>query len=165
MTSNNLLRSVVVAVSLLPQCVGCDQSRPEAALPPASSVAPLLSPPVLSAKASEVPPGARTTAAEPAERSGERSCSLAARVPPQHLLAEWPARLGQRVRLACRVVRAEGVTEYIVAAEGMQFIAVAEPGFPPCGPSTSSFIVTGSTRVHDRGRTSMPELLVDRCGW
>lgn len=161
MTSNKLFRSGGVAVSLFAQCVGCDQSRPATAVPPASSVAPLLSQPPLSARASEVPPEPRTTAPEPAERPGE--CSLAVRVPPRTLLAEWPARLGQRVRLACRVVRAVGVSEFLVSAEGAQFIALAEPGSPPCGPSTSSFIVAGSTRVHDRGRTLVPELVVDTC--
>lgn len=74
------------------------------------------------------------------------------------------ATVGQRVGFRCRVVRAVGVAEYVVTADGVQFGVVAEPASPPCGPSTSTFIVAGSTLVHYRGRTSLPELVVDTCG-
>jgi hypothetical protein len=56
------------------------------------------------------------------------------------------------------------VAEYVVAAEGVQFVVLAQPESPPCGSRTSTFIVTGAARVHDHGRTSLPELVVDTCG-
>jgi hypothetical protein len=62
------------------------------------------------------------------------------------------------------VVRAVDVTTFLVQGDGVQFVAVAEPGSPPCTPSTSTFIVVGAARVHDRGRTSLPELVVETCG-
>jgi hypothetical protein len=62
------------------------------------------------------------------------------------------------------VVRAVGIVDYLIAADGVYFIAVGAPESPPCGPSTSTFIVAGVARVHDRGRTSLPELVVDSCG-
>jgi hypothetical protein len=62
------------------------------------------------------------------------------------------------------VVRAADVTTFVVQGDGVQFVAVAGPGSPPCTPSTSTFIVAGAARVHDHGRTSLPELGLDTCG-
>lgn len=158
MTSNVLPQSAVLALTLL-YCVGCDG---RASAGPPLDRAPLLSPPGPPASASETTSDAATAA--PARESPPADCPPPVRLPPRVLAAEWPDRLAQRVRLACRVVRAVGVAEYLVTADGVYFIAVAEPGSPPCRPSTSTFIITGAARVHDHGRTSLPELLVDTCG-
>jgi hypothetical protein len=61
------------------------------------------------------------------------------------------------------VVRAIDVTTFLVHGDGAQFVVLAEPGTPPCGPSTSTFVVAGSARVHLRGAVRLPELVVDTC--
>jgi len=161
MTMNVLAWCAAFALALLFFCVRCDGNA-SAASSSVSAIAPLLSPPPLPPSPFGEPSDARTTAPLAKEQPAE--CSPPARVPPRVSVQQWPSRIGERVRLACGVVRAVGVTEYLVTADGVQFVILAEPGTPPCGPSTSTFIVAGSTRVQDHGRTSHPQLVVDTCG-
>ncbi len=149
------------AVLALLCCAGCGE-RASAGSSPASDTTPLFSPPAPARSHSETPSDARTTA--PLAEVPPPDCPTAVPVPPRALATEWPARLGQRVRLSCRVVRALDFATYLVAADGAQFVVLAEPESPPCRPSTSLFIITGAARVHDHGRTSLPELVVDTCG-
>lgn len=139
-------------------CAGCGE-RASAGSSPAPDAGPLLSLPPSSPSPSGIPSEAKTTTPEPPS-----VCPAAVRVVPRALAAEWPVRIGERVRLSCRVLRAVDAATYLVQSDGVPFAVLAEPGSPPCTPSTSTFVVMGSTRVHDRGRVRLPELLVDACG-
>lgn len=153
--------AVLFVVALVPVLfVGCDGNA-SAGSPSSSGPTPLLAPLAALPSPSEVPSDARTTA--PTAEPFPAECPPAVRLSPRVLSAEWPARLGQRVRLSCRVLRAVGPTEYLVESGGLHFLILADPASKPCTASTSTFVVTGSGRIADRGRTSLPELVVDTC--
>lgn len=151
MTMNASASCAAVVLALLYR-VGCDGSVSAPRLS-ASADATLPSPRVLRPSVSEVPPDARTTA----------PCPPFVRVAPRVLASEWPRRVGQRVRFGCRVVAVLDFTTSVVRADGATFAVTAEPGSDLC-TSTSTFIIVGSTRVHDHGRVRLPELLLDDCG-
>lgn len=73
----------------------------------------------------------------------------------------WPSYLGRRVSLSCRAVRRVDVVRTIVVAEGARFVTVGPPDVTPCGVTTSTFTVIGSTSVSISGRTVLPELLLE----
>lgn len=156
-----LVRWLRAVLALLCYCAGCGE-RASAGSSSFSEPAPLLSPPTPASSPSRTPSEARATATTTEEPPS--ACPSAVRVPPSALAAEWPARIGERVRLSCRTLRAVDASTFLVQADGVPFVVLAEPGSPPCGPSTSTFIVMGATHVHDRGRVRLPELLVDACG-
>ncbi|MGH7293307.1 MAG: hypothetical protein ACRELB_00160 [Polyangiaceae bacterium] len=72
---------------------------------------------------------------------------------------EWPARLGQRVVLRVRAVRAVAPGETLVVAEGERFVVLAPPDARLDG--MHAFVLTGSTPVALAGRVQLPELAID----
>lgn len=159
MTTNGPPSSAAAALALL-CCVGCDGSA-SVPRPSASADATLASPRVLGPSVSEVPSDARTTA--PTTEEAPNACPPFVRVAPGVLARDWLRRVGQRVRFGCRVIAVLDFTTSVIRADGATFAVTAEPGSDLC-TSTSTFIVLGSTRVHDHGRVRLPELLLDDCG-
>lgn len=138
-------------------CAGCDPSGPGPFAVPVSAR------PAEAQAPERRPSGVPSDGRAPEEPAPE--CSAAIRMPARRLAAEWPQRLGQRVRLSCRVVRAVGINEYLVESDAVPFVVLAAPNAAPCTRDTSSFVVMGTARLHSNGRTSVPELAVDvACG-
>jgi hypothetical protein len=151
--------SVLARVApLLLYCVACGRGAP-AGSSSLSEPAPLPPPQAALPSATETPSDARTTGSVPKERPAE--CLPPVRVSPQTVAREWPRLVGRRVFFSCRVVRAVGFTNYLVAGDGAMFIVVAGPESPPCKPSTSTFTITGASHLAVHGRTVLPELVVD----
>jgi len=107
----------------------------------------------------EALPAEEPSAAPTASEGDARPCAPALRVSARVLAAEWPLRLGQRVLLRVRTVRATGVGEAVVVSGGTRFVVLAAPGARLDGVHT--FVVTGSATVRLGGRVQLPELLLD----
>jgi len=99
---------------------------------------------------------ARPPAAPPAKPP---LCESALVLSPSALATRWPALLGRRVRLRVRPLRALSFDEWLVAAGGQRFVALAAPDTQWAGEHV--FIVSGSTLAPIHGRSSLPELVVD----
>jgi hypothetical protein len=98
-------------------------------------------------------PGDQETADKPA-------CPPPVSVSPWVVATEWPSRLGQRVWLRVRPVRALGLGETVVAADSQRFLVLAPPGAPLAG--THAFVVVGSATAALGGRVRLPQLLLNQ---
>jgi hypothetical protein len=75
----------------------------------------------------------------------------------------WPALLGRRVSVRVQPLRAISMTEWLVKAGGQRFVVDAPPDTSWGG--AHAFVVVGSALAPVRGRTSLPELVLDDdCG-
>lgn len=156
MTKCLVLRLAAFTLALL-YSAGCDASGP------GPFAVPVPAPPLGGQAAERRPSGVPSDGKAREEPAPE--CGAAMQVPARRLAAEWPQRLGQHVRLSCRVVRAVGITEYLVESDAVPFIVLAAPNAAPCTRDASTFVVMGTARLHSNGRTSVPELAVDvACG-
>jgi len=95
----------------------------------------------------------------PDEAPREPACPRAVWLRPRVVATEWPSRLGQRVLLRVRPVRAVAVGETVVAAEGERFLVLAPLGAPLSG--AHAFVVVGSASVRLGGRVQLPQLVLD----
>ena len=111
------------------------------------------------------PPAPSALAHQPsatkAERSAADACAPASRVAPSTLAATWPARVGQRVRLAAKIERALDYTDVLLLAAGQRFVAMIAPDQLWEGTAEHTYTVLGSKTVALAGRTTLPELLFD----
>jgi len=93
------------------------------------------------------------------ERDDE--CSPGQRIDPATLAASWPARVGKRVRFKSRVELSVDVMDAVVTAAGHRFVVIAGPDQLWEGEMERIFTVMGSTTVALRGRTTLPQLLLE----
>jgi hypothetical protein len=80
-------------------------------------------------------------------------------VPPRTLASGWPGLVGKRVRLRVLPVRAIDFTTWLVTAGGQRFVVNAAPD--TAWGVAHVFMVAGSAIAPVRGRTSLPELVLD----
>lgn len=112
------------------------------------------------APTSEARPTERPAAAAPeASEATVPPCAPALRVSARVVATEWPSRLGQRVLLRVRAVRALGLGESLVVSEGTRFVVLSSPEARLDGVHT--FVITGSATLALAGRVRLPELLLD----
>ncbi len=112
---------------------------------------------------SAVATSSATEPVDPASAPATTTCALVPTIAPGVLAATWPSRLGQRVRLRVRPVRALSITEWLVTAGGQRFVVLARPD--TVWQAEHTFAVAGSTLAFIHGRTSLPELILadDEC--
>lgn len=96
----------------------------------------------------------------PAATLGRPDCPKPAAMAPRALATGWPALVGRRVRLRMVPLRAIGMTEWLVVAGGQRFVVLAPPD--TSWNSEHVFLVSGTTLAPVHGRTSLPELVLDR---
>lgn len=108
---------------------------------------------------SETPSGATTI--PPASEPSVPECPPPVRVAPRTLAVSWPTYLGRRVSLSCRAVRRIDLFRTLIIAGGARFVVTGSPNLDPCGDTTSTFVVLGSTTIPTAGRTVLPELLLE----
>lgn len=143
---------------LLLYCVACEAG--DSAGPPKASHRPEPAAAVLSgASAAEVPPSPTTTPPPSDPPTPARPPPV--RVAPRTLATSWQAYLGKRVSIVCRPLRRIDFTRTLITADGARFIVSGAPGATPCGTTTSTFTVLGSSNAPLGGRTVLPELILE----
>jgi hypothetical protein len=108
------------------------------------------------------PPSAdRRAGSHDAPTPPANDCPAAIRVDPRVLTAEWPKRIGQRVRFTSRVERSVGLLDVVLIARGARFAAILPPDQLWQGEQEHAFIVSGSASLNLRGPVTLPQLVLD----